>query len=115
MRLSSGNVSTYLKRIIKSITENNIDIHTPRFDSLVYRMFKVTYQFWLTQPDPFEWFTQGAGETAESINAYRQFIQPLSHQHLQYLLEKLETIRPDTREASGDQIKRYLDMPDYFR
>jgi pyruvate,orthophosphate dikinase len=107
--------STYLKRIIKSITENNIDIHTPVFDSLVYRMFKVTYQFWLTQPDPFEWFTQGDGETAESINAYRQFIQPLSHQHLQALLEKLETLRPDTREASGDQIKRYLDMPDYFQ
>ena len=107
--------STYLKRIIKSITENNIDIHAPLFDSLVYRMFKITYQFWLTQPDPFEWFTKGEGETEESINAYRQFIQPLSHQHLQSLLERLEVFRPDTREASGDQIKRYFDMPDYFQ
>jgi pyruvate,orthophosphate dikinase len=107
--------STYLKRIIKSITENNIDIHVPLFDRLVYRMFKITYQFWLTQPDPFKWFTQGEGETEESINAYRQFIQPLSHQHLQSLLEGLEVLRPDTREASGDQIKRYIDMPDYFQ
>ena len=107
--------STYLKRIIKSITENNIDIHAPLFDSLVYRMFKITYQFWLTQPDPFEWFTKVEGETEESINAYRQFIQPLSHQHLQSLFGKLEVLRPDTREASGDQIKRYIDMPDYFQ
>ena len=107
--------STYLKRIIKSITENNIDIHAPLFDSLVYRMFKITYQFWLAQPDPFEWFTQGEGETEESINAYRQFIQPLSHQHLQSLIEKLENLRPNTREASGNQIKMYLDMPDYFQ
>ncbi len=121
MNIASGDeiifkkCSTYLKRIIKSITENNIDIHVPLFDSLVYRMFKITYQFWLTQPDPFEWFTQGDGETEESINAYRQFIEPLSHKHLQFLLEKLETVRPDTQEASGDRIKRYLDMPDYFQ
>jgi len=107
--------STYLKRIIKSITENNIDIHAPLFDSLVYRMFKVTYQFWLTQPDPFEWFMEGDGETEESINAYRQFIQPLSHQYLQSLIEKLENLRPDMQEASGDRIKMYLDMPDYFQ
>jgi pyruvate,orthophosphate dikinase len=107
--------STYLKRIIKSITENNIDIYAPLFNSLVYSMFKVTYQFWLTQPDPFEWFTQGDGETKESINAYRQFIQPLSHQYLQSLIEKLENLRPDMRETSGDQIQRYLDMPDYFQ
>jgi pyruvate,orthophosphate dikinase len=107
--------STYLKRIIKSIIENNIDIHAPLFNSLVYRMFKITYQFWLTQPDPFEWFTQGDGETKESINAYRQFIQPLSHQYLQSLIEKLENLRPDTQEASGDRIKMYLDMPDYFQ
>ncbi len=107
--------STYIKRIIKSMTENNIDIHAPLFDSLVYRMFKITYQFWLTQPDPFEWFTKGEAETEESINAYRQFIQPLSHQHLQSLLEGLEVLRPDAREASGDQIKRYIDMPDYFQ
>jgi len=107
--------STYLKRIIKSITENNIDIHVPLFDSLVYRMFKITYQFWLAQPDPFKWFTKVEGETEESINAYRQFIQPLSHQHLQSLLEQLETVRLGTREASGDQIKRYIDMPDYFQ
>ncbi len=107
--------SSYLKRVIKSITENNIDIRAPLFDSMVYRMFKITYQFWLTQPDPFEWFTQGEGETEESINAYRQFIQPLSHKHLQSLIEKLENFRPDTREASGDNIKVYLDMPDYFQ
>ena len=108
-------MSSYLKRVIKSITEKNIDIRAPLFDSLVYRMFKITYQFWLTQPDPFEWFTQGEGETEESINAYRQFIQPLSHKHLQSLIEKLENFRPDTREASGDNIKVYLDMPDYFQ
>jgi pyruvate, orthophosphate dikinase len=107
--------STYLKRIIKSITENNIDIRAPLFDSLVYRMFKITYQFWLTQPDPFEWFTQGEVETEESISAYRQFIQPLSHQYLQSLLERLEVLRPGTQEASGDPIKRYIDMPDYFQ
>ena len=67
--------STYLKRIIKSITENNIDIHAPLFDSLVYRMFKITYQFWLTQPDPFEWFTTRRRRN-RGINQRIQTIHP---------------------------------------
>ncbi|PKN37142.1 MAG: hypothetical protein CVU62_11080 [Deltaproteobacteria bacterium HGW-Deltaproteobacteria-2] len=107
--------SAYLKRIIKSITENNIDIRTPMFDQLVYRMFKITYQFWLTQPDPSGWFDQEESETAESNNAYGQFIGPLSHQCLHTLLEDLENLNPGTQKKSENRLKKYLDMPDYFQ
>jgi pyruvate,orthophosphate dikinase len=109
--------SAYLKRIIKSITENKIDIHTytPMFDRLVYRMFKLTYQFWLAQPDPSMWFTESESETNESINAYRQFVRPLSHQYLLALLEELEILNPNTQKKRENLIKKYLDMPDYFQ
>ena len=107
--------SSYLKRIIKNITQNNIDIQAPLFDDLVYKIFKITYQFWLTQPDPSGWFVIGNGETQESVDAYKQLIQPLSHEYLQTLIAKLETLRPDTQKKSGDNIKYYLDMPDYFQ
>jgi pyruvate,orthophosphate dikinase len=107
--------SAYLKRIIKSITENNIDLRTPMFDQLVYRMFKITYQFWLTQPDPSGWFDQEESETAEANNAYGQFIGPLSHQCLHALLEDLENLNPGTQKKSENRLKEYLDMPDYLQ
>ncbi|MCX5849327.1 MAG: PEP-utilizing enzyme [Deltaproteobacteria bacterium] len=107
--------STYLKRIIKSIADNNIKINTSAFDLLAHKIFKITYQFWLIQPDPSDWLTEEEGETEISINAYRQLIGPLSHRHLQDLLKGLETLCPDTRGKSENQIKRYLDMPDYFQ
>ena len=113
--MSLRSARSYLKRIIKNITENNIDIQAPLFDDLVYKIFKITYQFWLTQPDPSDWFVIGNGETQESINAYKQLIQPLSHEYLHTLIAKLETLRPDTQKKSGDNIKYYLDMPDYFQ
>jgi pyruvate,orthophosphate dikinase len=107
--------SSYLKRIIRSITENNLDIQAPLFDSLVYKVFKITYEFWLTQPDPAGWFAAADGETEESVNAYKQLIQPLSHEYLHTLIEKLEFLCPKTGKESGNKIKSYLDMPDYFQ
>jgi pyruvate,orthophosphate dikinase len=107
--------SSYLKRIIKSITENNLDIQAPLFDGLVHRVFQITYQFWLTQPDPSEWFVTGNGETPESVNAYKQFIAPLSHEYFRTLIEKMNTLCPETPGKNGDAIKNYLDLPDFFQ
>jgi len=107
--------SSYLKRIIKSVTENNLNIQTPLFGSFVYEVFKITYRFWLNQPDPAGWFAVGDRETQESVNAYKQLIQPLSHENLRVLIEKLEAINTGALKESGDTIKSYLDMPDYFQ
>jgi pyruvate,orthophosphate dikinase len=107
--------SSYLKRIIKSIAEKNLDIQTPMFDSLVYEVFKITYRFWLSQPDPAVWFVVADRETEESVKAYKQLIQPLSHENLRMLIEKLETINPKAQKESRDAVKSYLDMPDYFQ
>lgn len=107
--------SFYMKRIINSITQRDLNIRIPLFESLAYKTFKITYQFWLAQPDPSEWLITGDGETEESINTYRQFIQPLSHGYLQVLIEKLENLCPDKQKESNDGIKLYLDLPDYFQ
>ena len=107
--------SSYLKRVIKSITEKNADIQIPLLSSFVYEVFKITYRFWLNQPEPAGWFAVGDRETEESVNAYKQLIQPLSHENLSMLIEKLEAINPNARKESKDTIKSYLDMPDYFQ
>jgi pyruvate,orthophosphate dikinase len=53
--------SAYLKRTIRYIVDNNINIDIAMFDQLLYRMFKITYQHWLLQPDPSAWFTAEEG------------------------------------------------------
>ncbi|MFA5321130.1 MAG: hypothetical protein WC373_00515 [Smithella sp.] len=104
--------SSYMKKIITSITEKNLNIRIPLFESLAHKTFKMTYQFWLAQPDPSEWLITRDGETKVSIDTYRQLIQPLSHEYLQILIEKLEFLCSDKQKESDEGIKRYLDCPD---
>ena len=85
------------------------------FVDLLYRIFRITYQFWLEQPDPSQWFIAGEGESPESVAAYGQFIRPLSHASMRMLMEKLETSYQNTHEDKNDAIKNYLEMPDYFQ
>jgi len=107
--------SSYIKRIIKSILEKNLDIQSPEFSHLIHRIFKITYEFWLTQPDASGWFVTETGEPGASIEAYRQFIHPLSHEHFRALIEQLETLDPGKALKNKDILKSYLDLPDYFQ
>ena len=107
--------SAYLKRTVKFLLKNNTPLPVEMFDLLLYKMFKITYQFWLTQPDPSGWYTAVEGETGEAADAYKQIIQPLSHQHIQMLLGKMEVLHPDKQKKGALQTKDYLDLPDYFQ
>jgi len=107
--------SAYLKRTIRYIVENNINIDITMFDQLLYRMFKITYRHWLAQPDPSDWFAAEEGESSEAIKAYRSFIKPLSHEYLRLQLSELEVLRQEEQKASVTRTKKYLEMPDYFQ
>jgi pyruvate,orthophosphate dikinase len=107
--------STYLKRTTRYIMENNINIDIAMFDQLLYRMLKITYQHWLAQPDPSDWFVLEEGESPQALKTYKSFIEPLSHEHLRLRLEELETIRQEQKSASIAGTKNYLEMPDFFQ
>ena len=107
--------STYLKRTTRYIVENNISIDIPMFDRLLYRMLKITYQHWLAQPDPSDWFTSEDGGSAEASNSYKGYIEPLSHEHLRLLLSELESLHQEEQKDSFSRTKKYLEMPDYFQ
>jgi pyruvate,orthophosphate dikinase len=107
--------SSYVKKIIKSITENNLDLKTTLFNNLVHRLFKITYQFWLAQPDSSKWSIVEDGESQELGAEYRRLIDPLGHEHLRALTEHLETLRVENGDEINTVIKSYLDMPDYFQ
>ncbi|OPY70483.1 MAG: Pyruvate, phosphate dikinase [Syntrophorhabdaceae bacterium PtaU1.Bin034] len=105
--------STYIKDILRFYFDQRLPV-TKTFHALLYRVFKATYLFWLSQPDPAEWSnTDGLSE--EMAVAYKQLIHPLEHRNLQALLERLEPPDDAVAEGNGDKAGSYIDMPDYFQ
>jgi len=107
--------SSYVKKIIKSIIEKNSNIETTLFERLVHRIFKITYQFWLSQPDPAGWFIAGDADSPDSMEAYRHFIEPLSHAYLQTLIKNMESLNAEQNLPRNGNIGSYLDLPDYYQ
>ena len=105
--------SSYIKTAIKLIIEHHVNVDISELNKLLSTVFESTYLFWLTEPDPVEWFSPN-GETKETGEAYNEFILPLSHQHMHELLIQLKDIsrKPVT---SVEHIMPYLDMPDYVQ
>ncbi len=108
--------SSYLKRIIRAIQEKKVAMTTPAFDTLLYKMFRVTYAFWLSQPDPAQWLIDERGsDTPLDEKTYLELIQPLSHHHFRKLMLELEAILPAAGEKAGIHIGDFLLLPDYFQ
>jgi pyruvate, orthophosphate dikinase len=105
--------SSYIKTTIRLIVEHQVDVDTGELDHLLSTVFESTYLFWLTEPDPSEWFSFN-GETKETNDAYKEFILPLSHQHMQELLVQLKNI--SRKPMTGvNNLLEYLNMPDYVQ
>jgi pyruvate,orthophosphate dikinase len=103
--------SSYMKAIARLMMENHVGIDLNEVNRLLFSAFKATYRYWLTQPDPSQWFSQD-GETKEDHDAYRDLISPLSHEHIRRLLSRLKD--PDQHaETAADKLAPYLDMPDH--
>ena len=107
--------SSYAKKIIKSMIEKKADVGTPLFENLLHKIFKITYQFWLAQADPAEWFVAEDVDAQHSAAAYQQFIEPLSHGHLRTLIQNLGTLNAAPHPVESGGIQRYLGWPDYYQ
>lgn len=108
--------SSYLKRIIRAVTEKKVNLSTPVFDLLLYKMFRATYSFWLTQPDPALWLIveRGTGATFGD-KTYLELVEPLSHQRFRKLIMEVEALRLRDGEEAGVHFGDFLNMPDYFQ
>lgn len=108
--------SSYLKRIIRTVTEKDVKIATPAFGHLLYKMFRVTYAFWLGQPDPSTWLiADNKTGTTPDEGVYPALIRPLSHHHFRGLMLKLEGLKPADEGSAATHIRDFLDLPDYFQ
>ncbi|MRR17442.1 MAG: hypothetical protein EG826_13395 [Deltaproteobacteria bacterium] len=108
--------SSYLKRIIRAVRDQGVDVSTPAFDTLVYKMFRATYAFWLNGPDPALWLT--AWRTAPEPpgqGAYLELVEPLSHRRFRKLMLDLDALRLRDGEKAGAHLADFLDLPDYFQ
>jgi len=108
--------SSYLKRILRTAADRNVDLATPAFDALLYKMFRATYAFWLNQPDPALWLVaERKAEAPPNETPYLELIRPLSHHRFRKLMLELEALRPRDGEKAGAHLRDFLALPDYFQ
>ncbi len=105
--------STYLKTTLGLIKEHGCSFNADVLSGLLYGVFRGTYDFWITQPDPIDWFDSDSEEGAD-LSEFKRIVDPLSHERITQLLDQLELLR---RNAQGQfpQVWGYLDIPDYFQ
>ena len=106
--------STSLKTTLGLFKEEALAIDGRILSDLLYKMFRGTYDFWVTQPDPIDWFDSDGNE-AEARSEFKKIVDPLSHAHISKLLDRLEVLNQNVKAQTDAKIWGYLDVPDYFQ
>ncbi len=106
--------STYLKVTLDLLGEKGCSIDGKEIGDLFYAIFRETYQFWLTQPDPTQWYGADA-ENDEARAEFQRIVNPLGHAHIRELMERLDSLHPRIMSGTDGGMHLYLDMPDYFQ
>ncbi|MBA4416514.1 MAG: hypothetical protein C0392_01180 [Syntrophus sp. (in: bacteria)] len=104
--------STYLKALLKSVVDPGFDVPVDSLKMVLYGFFKETYIFWLTQPDPAEWFSRDT-ENNEGASVFEALIKPLSHRNIESLLGNLEGLHDRIMANDNSLIATYLTLPDH--
>ncbi len=106
--------STYLKATLGFLKEEALPVDGDILSELLYRMFRSTYDFWMTQPDPNGWWDADSDEE-EAWLEFKRIVSPLSHAHIGELIGRLATLHQNVKSETDAQIWGYLDIPDYFQ
>lgn len=106
--------STYLKSTMGLLKDQECTIEGKVLGGLLYRVFRSTYDFWMTQPDPGDWFDSDSN-SGEARSEFKKIVDPLSHTRIAELLERLEVLHQAVTSQADSQILAYLDIPDYFQ
>jgi len=102
-----------LKVLLKTILEEKTEISTPYFKKLVQEIFRETYLYWLSQPNPLLWH-MGNHELLEEEQAQiKNIIYPLSHDYIKTLLTKIDEIEKNGKRDFYEFITAFIDLPDH--
>ncbi len=106
--------STYLKVTLDLLREKGRAIDGEEIKDLFHVIFRETYSFWMTQPDPTLWY-ETEGEDGEGRSGFQKIVGPLGHVHIKELMDRLDALRPRVVSGTEGGIHLYLDLPDYFQ
>ena len=106
--------STYLKATLSLLQERQYSFDESLMGDLLYRMFRDTYDFWMTQPDPVEWL-DAENITGEAQAEFSAIVEPLGHGHIRQLIEQLDVLHQSVRSERDSGVWGYLAIPDYFQ
>ncbi len=105
--------STYVKNMAAFLLSMNADT-AEALGLLLRRALRAAYEFWLSQPDPANWFGVD-GAIGDMAAAYLEMIAPISHKSLRMLFDRVAPIAGERVLPGEGPVISYLDMPDYFQ
>ncbi len=79
---------------------------------LIYRSLRLTYEYWLSQPDPSSWVEEEYTSQFKKGGDYFHLIEPVSHKTLRTYLDQLEEILSQPKDK--ERLERLLEFPDYL-
>jgi len=79
---------------------------------LLVSYFRYTYEYWLSQEDPFIWFEMESGKTDHG-KRLAHILGPISHQQLEEYLERLERIIQASDDTPETRLNRLTQLPGY--
>jgi pyruvate,orthophosphate dikinase len=80
-------------------------------NALALRYFRDTYDYWLSERDPRQWFEQETGIPVGSRAA--QLFDPVSHDRIRQLLNSMHEIAKEEDESSVAMLERLLELPGF--
>ncbi|MEW5722318.1 MAG: PEP/pyruvate-binding domain-containing protein [Thermodesulfobacteriota bacterium] len=80
--------------------------------TLLFRYLTRTYEYWLSEPDPGEWFAAEAGYSDPAL-APGDIFAPLSHRSIGGYMEALGEIGGDGRMSSAEAVSRMAGLPGF--
>ncbi|NVM20862.1 MAG: hypothetical protein HWN68_03665 [Desulfobacterales bacterium] len=95
-------------RLASRLPQDEFDY--PRFNRLFRRTLKASYQYWLTQDDPVEWFAAD-GKKPHPESSYEGLFQDISHAHLRKFTQRLNHF--DGKRAPKLELNELLALPSY--
>lgn len=104
-----------IKVLLNNIIEEQAAITTPYLKKLIHEIFRQTYKFWLSQPDPYEWKIGDRELTVDEKEEIRKIIYPLTHEYINSLLERIDAIGKTEYPDIFRSISAYLELPDHSR
>src|SRR5210317_644702 len=78
---------------------------------LMKRVFTINYEYWLSEKDPFAWFTKECGDICKGWQAGK-FFNAISHNQLEKHLQSLNAVDIDANPRQG--LSAILELPSHM-